>query len=171
MEFHVAQLLREPVGSLREYSVAESCEAGESSPIEGEVRLLRTDAGILATAGLHTTVEATCSRCLSPAHVPVDLEVEEEFYPVIDVVTGAPVAPPEEPASFMIDEHHILDLCEAVRQQIILAEPMQPLCRSDCAGLCPTCGADLNLGPCACRPSEGDNRWSALRDFINTPER
>src|SRR4051794_34345728 len=110
MEFHVAQLLREPVGARRNFSVEERCDAGESSPIEGDVTLLRTDAGLLATATLRTTVEATCSRCLAPAHVPVELEIEEEFYPVVDVATGALLTPPNEPTSFVIDEHHILDL-------------------------------------------------------------
>jgi DUF177 domain-containing protein len=171
MEFHVAQLLREPVGAQRDYSVSERCDVGESSQIDGNVTLLRTDAGILATAALHTTVEATCSRCLAPAHVPVDLSIEEEYYPAIDVVMGAAVTPPDEATPFRIDEHHILDLCEAVRQQLIIAEPMQPLCKQDCAGLCPSCGADLNAGPCQCSAGDADSRWAALRDFIQSSER
>ena len=167
MEFHVAQLLREPVGSQRSFSVDERCDAGESSPVRGDVVLLRTDAGLLATATLHTTVQATCSRCLVPAHVPVQLQIEEEFYPTVDIVSGSALPLPDDPGAFMIDEHHILDLCEAVRQQLIVAEPMQPLCRDDCAGLCPG-AAPIQPGIVRCSPGDLDARWASLRDFMNT---
>lgn len=173
MEFHVAQLLREPVGSLREQQIREACPAdeGASFPLEGDIQLLRTDAGILVTADLATTICTLCSRCLTQAGVPVRLEIEEEFYPTVDVATGAPLPPPDEPTPFLIDEHHILDICEAVRQQRILAEPMQPLCRPNCAGLCADCGADLNKGSCACPPAGADARWEALRELAKVSER
>jgi len=170
MDFHVSQILREPMGSRREYDVAERCagdvSAATSFPVEGHVTLLRTDAGILTTADLASTVETTCGRCLAPAHVPVDIHVEEEYYPTVDVITGARLPEPEEPTPFLIDGHHILNLCEAARQQLILAEPMQPLCREDCAGLCPTCGSDRNLGQCACSASGTDARWAALGSLL-----
>jgi hypothetical protein len=73
MEFHTAQLLREPTGSQRSYQVAEPELEGAVGPVEGEVTLMRTDAGILARAGLRTSIAITCSRCLAPAHIRVDL--------------------------------------------------------------------------------------------------
>ncbi len=166
MEFHTVQLLREPTGSRRTFSVNEPFVDGSAGPVEGEVTLLRTDAGILALADLRASVAITCSRCLEPARLPVELTIEEEYYPSIDLETGAPLPPPEEETPFLIDQHHILDLHEAVRQQLVLAEPMQPLCREDCAGLCPTCGADLNAGMCLCPEPSGDPRWSALKQLI-----
>ncbi|MBA7688765.1 hypothetical protein ES703_97254 [subsurface metagenome] len=69
---------------------------------------------------------------------------------------------PEEPGCFTIDEHHILDLTEAIRQYALLAIPMKPLCRGDCAGLCPNCGHNINQGPCDCSPQETEPRWSEL---------
>jgi uncharacterized protein len=168
MEFHTAQLLREPIGSRRQYHVSERCLDDAAGPIEGDVTLLRTDAGILVMASLETAVPITCSRCLSAACTPVVLAVEEEYYPTVDLETGAPMAIPDEETPFLIDQHHILDLREAVRQQLVLAEPMQPLCREDCAGLCPTCGADLNAGPCGCAANGIDPRWAALGGFFET---
>ena len=166
MEFHVAQLLQEAVGSRREYHV-DDCHVQEASgAITGDVLLLRTDAGILATADLLTAVAVCCSRCLAATRVPVRLRIEEEYYPTLDVATGTPLPPPDEPSSFFIDEHHILDIREALRQQLVLAEPMQPLCREDCAGLCPICGADRNLGLCACSGGEIDTRWAVLQDLM-----
>jgi uncharacterized protein len=172
MEFHVAQLLREPTGSRRTYEVNDRCPAEDGSEVrvEGVADLLRTDAGILASADLATVLTITCSRCLQPAQVGMRLVIEEEYYPTVDVVSGALLPAPDEPSPFLIDDHHILSLCEAVRQQVILAEPMQPLCREDCAGLCPVCGMDRNGGPCRCSGAEIDARWSALRDLTKTIE-
>ena len=170
MEFHVAQILREPVGYRRDFRVFERCEAeapaSPSFPVEGQVSLLRTDAGILATADVTSVVDVTCSRCLVPAQLPVELHVEEEYYPTVDVVTGARLSTPKEPTPFLIDEHHILSLCEAMRQQLVVAEPMQPLCKDDCAGLCQVCGQDRNRGSCACASGELDARWAALGGFL-----
>jgi len=62
-------------------------------------------------------------------------------------------------------EGDAVDLDELVREQILLALPSRRLCREECKGLCPTCGADLNAGRCACEQREVDPRWSALADL------
>ena len=80
----------------------------------------------------------------------------------MDINSGTPLEIPEEPDSFIIDEHHILDLKEAIRQNALLAVPMKPLCRADCAGLCQICGKDLNKGNCDCAKDNIDPRWSKL---------
>jgi uncharacterized protein len=172
MEFNVAQLLREPVGASRVYEIAGGCTADDGGAIgaQGTVRLLRTDAGILATGTLSSSTSTTCSRCLGAMPVTLALVIEEEYYPIVDVATGAPLRAPVDPSSALIDAHHILDLCEAVRQQRILAEPMQPLCRPNCAGLCPDCGSDLNAGSCRCLETDIDSRWAVLSELAETRE-
>jgi uncharacterized protein len=67
-----------------------------------------------------------------------------------------------EEGAFTIDENQEIDLSEAVRQYMLLALPMKPLCREECAGLCPSCGHNLNLGPCGCPPSDIDPRFAPL---------
>jgi uncharacterized protein len=62
-----------------------------------------------------------------------------------------------------------IDLGDAIREALILAMPEYPLCREDCRGLCPRCGADLNQGPCACPPVP-DPRWGALEALRNDEE-
>jgi len=136
--------------------------AGGDSMVEGKVTLVRTDRGILTEATLHTEVEVTCSRCLSLFDYPLTLSIEEEYFPITDVVSGTSLSLPEEPGCFTIDEHHVLDLTEAIRQYALLVIPMKPLCRQDCAGLCPTCGHNLNQGPCDCLPQQADPRRSKL---------
>lgn len=137
---NVAQLLKEPVGSTRDYELDESVDitgSGSGGRVKGKVRLTRTNRGILAQGTINTGVEVTCSRCLSQFRCPLTFTVEEEYFPVIEVSSGMPLSPPDELGSFTIDEHHILDLTEAVRQYALLAIPMKPLCREDCAGLLP----------------------------------
>jgi len=118
-----------------------------------------------------SATSTTCSRCLATAEVTLGLSIEEEYYPTVDIASGAALPPPADASAFLIDAHHILNLCEAVQQQRILAEPMQPLCRPDCAGLCPSCGADLNTGSCTCPRAGIDARWAALSELAETRER
>ncbi len=164
MQINVSQQLKASIGSMRNYKMSEIIDIiGEGgSLVQGEVRLMRTHRGILAKANLHTEVKVTCSRCLGLFSCPLVLNFEDEYFPTTDVVSGVSLPLPEEPGCFTIDEHHTLDLTEAIRQYALLAIPMKPLCRQDCAGLCPHCGYNLNQGACDCLPQEADPRWSEL---------
>ena len=132
------------------YRIPAFWDGGNNFRAYGDIGLLRTHRGILAKATLATETALTCSRCLTLFHCPLSLNIEEEYVPVLDIITGAPLPPPEDPGSFAIDGHHILDLTEAIRQYALLATPMKPLCREDCTGLCPICGRNPNAGSCAC---------------------
>ncbi len=162
MRINVSQQLKASIGSTRDYEMDGIVDiAGNNSKVQGEVRLIRTR-GILAKGTLHTDVEVTCSRCLSLFNCPLALNIEEEYFPITDVVSGASLPSPEEPSCFTIDEQHVIDLTEAIRQYALLAIPMKPLCRGDCAGLCPNCGRNLNRGPCDCSPQETEPHWAEL---------
>ena len=128
---------------------------------------MRTDRGILVKGTLRTEAEVTCSRCLSLFGCPIALNIEDEYFPTVDVFSGALVSVPDEPGCFTINEQHVLDLTEATRQYAMLVIPMKPLCRNDCAGLCPNCGHNLNLGPCDCPPQQVDPRWAALTELAS----
>ena len=165
MQINVSQQLKSSIGSIREYEVngiIDITDKGNSTQVQGRVNLMRTDRGILVKGVLDSGVGLTCSRCLNLFDCPLVLNIEEEYFPTTDVVSGASLPLLEEPGSFTIDEHHILDLTEAIRQRALLAIPMKPLCGQDCAGLCPQCGHNLNLGPCSCPPQGADPRWSKL---------
>lgn len=132
--------------------------------VRGEVSLMRTDRSILVRGTFASEAEVSCSRCLAVFGSPLVLNIEEEFFPTVDVISGAPLAVPDE-GVFTIDRQHMLDLTEAVRQYMLLALPMKPLCHDDCAGLCPDCGQNLNLGPCACRPESARSGRSVLTEI------
>lgn len=160
MQVNVAQLLKGDIGSVRDYEVDGVIDVtgdGKSSPVRGEVSLTRTDRSILAKGVVDSGVELTCSRCLNQFNCPLTLNIEEEYFPTTDIISGASLPSSDEPDHFTIDEHHVLDLTEALRQCALLAIPMKPLCREDCAGLCPNCGRNLNLGPCKCPPQGADS--------------
>src|SRR5437660_863320 len=80
MLYNVAQLLKDPVGSVRTYQVHDTLatpgEPWERSQIQGQIQLLRTHRGILATGDFTTSVAATCSRCIEPVEVPLELHLE-----------------------------------------------------------------------------------------------
>ena len=169
LQYNVATLLKEPIGSTREYAVESRVLIDEEAPrhydVSGRTTFLRTRHGVLVTAHLHGVQREPCSRCLREVDVPVQVELEEEFFASVDIHTGAHLPPPEDIEAFRINPQQILDLEEAVRQLWMTALPMQPLCRRDCRGLCPRCGKDLNEGTCSC-PSEADERWGALRQLL-----
>ena len=168
MQINVSQLLKESIGSTRSYAVSETIDVtgdGSKSKVAGEVRLMRTNRGILAQGELDTEVKLTCSRCLGIFDCPLTLNLEEEYIPTIDVVSGAPLSSSES-GPFLIDEHHDIDLTEAIRQYALLAAPMKPLCQEDCAGLCRSCGHNLNQGPCDCSVPTTDPRWSELTKLL-----
>jgi uncharacterized protein len=170
MQINVSQQLKASTGYVREYDIAEVMDIlglDVSSLIEGKVKLTRTNRGILVQGKLYSKVPVECSRCLKTFDYPLTINIEEEFFPVIDVNTGIPLELPEESGDFIIDEHHILDLSEAIRQNALLAVPMKPLCREDCAGLCVTCGKNMNESPCDCSREEMDPRWSKLVELAS----
>ncbi len=165
MQINVSQQLKESIGSTRNYEVSEAVDItgnGSDSQVQGKVKLTRTGRSILVKGRLQTEIELACSRCLSLFSHPLTLDIEDEYFPATDVVNGAPLTLPDEPSCFTIDEHHILDTTEAIRQYALLAIPMKPLCHQDCAGLCPSYGHNLNEGTCGCPPQEIDPRWTEL---------
>ena len=170
MIYNVAQLMKAPIGTSLEYDIHEDeIQLDEDiqviGPLLGHVRFRRTNQGLLVDGWVDLTLELSCNRCLKEFEQPMHVTFEEQFYPTVDVVSGLPLPPFDEEEIFPIDEHHLVDLTEAVRQNVLLALPMVTLCREDCLGLCPQCGHDLNLGPCECKP-EVDTRFSVLEKLL-----
>ena len=113
----------------------------------------------------------TRSRCLRLVVAPIDVDIDEEALPSIDIDTGLPLDPAQEPDALRLDDHHELDLGEPVREAISLAEPITLLCREDCRGLCPTCGFDLNNVTDHSHTEDAiDPRLALLAEWRDRPE-
>jgi uncharacterized protein len=152
LSFNVSGLLRTAPGTTRTYPVDVhelplAPELRLAAPVQGEVRLTKTGRSIIANADLTTAIDEQCSRCLTAISSPVELSIQEEALPSIDLETGQPLDRSEEPEALRLDEHHELHLEGPVAEAISLAEPIAPLCRPDCRGLCAVCGLDLNMEP------------------------
>ncbi len=170
MLYNVAQLMKASIGAslaadIHEEDVQFDEDLKVIGPVDGHVRLRRINQGILADGWVDLTLELTCNRCLKEFRQSMHVTFLEQFQPTIDIITGLALPPIEEEDIFAIDDHHQVDLTEAVRQRVLLEIPMVPICREDCAGLCPQCGQDLNLGPCACQPAE-DSRFNILKELL-----
>jgi uncharacterized protein len=170
MIFNVAQLMKAPVGTslvndFHEEDIQLDDDIEVVGPIDGHVRMRRTNQGLLVDGWVELTLELSCNRCLKTFEQPMHVNFEEQFYPTVDVITGLPLDPFDEDEIFPIDAHHEVDLTEAVRQNVLLALPMVTICQEDCKGLCPQCGQDLNLGSCECKP-EMDARLSVLKQLL-----
>jgi len=166
--YNVADLLRSAPGSSEEVDI----EAAElhlppglelSRPVTGHLRLTNSGRGVLVQGRLETALAEPCSRCLRPAEARLELVLEEEALPTIDIDSGLPLDTSDEPDVPRLSDHHELDLEPIIRDAISLAEPIAPLCRPDCPGLCERCGADLTSDPQHGHPdAEIDPRLAAL---------
>lgn len=170
LQFNVAQLLKETTGAIRRYDINTRAISKFDddvilvSPIVGQVKLLRTGSDILVTGTLEATVQKSCGRCLTTFTTPISIELEEQFYPSIDIATGTSLPPsPEVDEVNYINAQHILDLLEVTRQSFLLESDGVLYCKPDCQGLCPQCGQDRNTGSCSCKDDNIDLRWAGLK--------
>jgi uncharacterized protein len=162
---NVATLIQESVGHARRYHADGERVAvpddGYAQEITGSIRLIRSERGVLVSASLDLEgVDLVCSRCLEPFREPLHIEFDEEYVTRRDPLTGQRWDAEQD--EFLIDARWHLDLSEAVRQYEQSTLPIQPLCRPDCAGLCPTCGHNLNEGTCGCDAPASTKPWSPL---------
>jgi len=174
MRYNVAQLIKGPIGASRQYDLHEDIDHLDPAleplgPLVGSVTLMRASQGVLVTGRLRTVLRAECRRCLEPFDTDVAFDIEEVFLPVvrIDDASVDDVPAEERDEAILISEDHTLDLSEVVRQELWLALPEEGLCRPDCAGLCPRCGGNRNLGECHCDSQPVDPRWAALQLFLS----
>lgn len=148
-------------GRVGELRVADSSVPAEAEA-DAEVVLVSVDGGIEVAATVTAPWRGECRRCLKPLAGELRCDVREMYRPR----SPAEAEDPDEDTYPLHGEQ--LDLQPLVRDALLLELPMAPLCQPDCPGLCPTCGADLNDGPCDCPPAGGDPRWAAL-DVLRPP--
>jgi uncharacterized protein len=150
--------------------------------VSGHIEPLRDDEeGAAAAKGAYRfrgrmscRIELSCVRCLEPFPMDVAEELDLLYLPQSTNVgpadensengqdaPGHGLEPEELAVSFYRDDR--IDLSQMILEQIVLALPMKPLCKADCLGLCPQCGANRNLSSCACVIEETDPRWAPLR--------
>ncbi|GAQ54324.1 YceD family protein [Streptomyces acidiscabies] len=148
----------------------------EGAPVELELRLESVMDGVLVTGTARAQAEGECVRCLEPVGLEVDADFQEMFsYPDADD-RGRPKAEPVDDAGESAEnedtlfiEDGLFDLESVLRDAVVLALPMQPVCQDDCQGLCSECGARLSDDPDH-RHDAVDIRWAALQGLSGSLE-
>lgn len=136
----------------------------------GSFSVTNTGRLLVLRGAMSAAVRLQCARCLTPLVLNLEIPLGEEFStrPAAESVENRTIDV-EEPERAAFHEN-ILDLTELVRQNIIVHLPLQALCREDCAGICPRCGADLNQGPCRCPTEEPQGPLAQLKRLIEPRE-
>ncbi len=171
--FNVAGLLREPAGAFRDYHLRDQYLAlgpdlELAGPVDIDLRLQRTNRGVLVSGRANAPLLRTCARCLDAYVDEVSVRIEEEFLPSVDPTSGAPLdVPGDDEQVLAIDEHHEILIDPILREELLLSEPMHPLCRPDCPGLCSVCGGRLAEGEHDHGPPEIDPRLAALAQLLD----
>lgn len=106
-----------------------------------------------------------CSRCVEPSMHDFEVEMQVMFLPpgASDLHEDPEAAGLDDEPDIYVHDGMKLDLAPPVYDQVVLAFPVQPLCRSDCAGLCQVCGGNLNETECGCSAEDGDQRFALLK--------
>jgi uncharacterized protein len=150
-------------------------------PLLIQLELSEQEGRISVTGTLEGTAIRQCVRCLAEYSDPFSVSLYAEYLPQAGVAAksvpaeqgrrnrkrGAQPVEPEEEADeedelYWYQGDH-LDLVPMLREQVILAAPMQPICREDCLGLCPQCGQNLNERRCDCPPAQAPSPFRVLR--------
>ena len=142
--------------------------AAFDAPVHVRVKVTRMHEDVLAQGEASATARLECSRCLAETALALTGTFDALFVPqkgAHGTRTGRRDAEWAAREVNFYDEGTI-DLSDEIRECLTVELPLKPLCKPECAGLCPTCGDDLNDGPCGCKPEADDGPWAALRDLI-----
>ena len=110
-------------------------------------------------------MEADCDRCLAVTMLPLDKSFDLFYRPPPEDLEAEEVKIDEGEAEIGFYEGLGLELADVIKEQVLLALPMQRTCREDCKGICPLCGANRNEVACNCYVKPADDRWSALKNL------
>ena len=161
LRLNVGFLLHQGAGTSQEFEFEfPALQVGDGldlSFLRGALRMTRTGEGLYIEGRLESEAELDCDRCLTPLKHQLAVELGELLY-----------YPPRlgSDPSESVPETGILDLRPLVREHFLLGMPMHALCRSDCKGLCPECGGNLNETNCEHLETELDPRFAALKELL-----
>jgi uncharacterized protein len=162
MKIHVGNL-SEGVHEYRFETDGEGINLGPgiAGSVEVEARLEKTRTQVYLTAELKARGSFSCDRCL--AEFTRDLSPRYRMTYLFDAGEADQFDPAE--VQVISPSLTVIDITEDVRQTLLLSIPLKLLCRDDCAGLCPTCGANRNTVSCSCSDQTADSRWDALKNL------
>ncbi len=138
----------------------------QASPLRatGSAELLAHSEGEVRVQGKYQVeMTAQCDRCLGMARFPLDGGFDLFYRPMSDIAREEEVEIDEGEAEIAFYEDGGMELEDILREQVLLALPMQRVCSDVCRGICPVCGKNRNEAECSCKVENADDRWGALR--------
>lgn len=167
------QRLTRTVDAPKDFGIQGVIGVPEGAPVELELRLESVMEGVLVTGTARASAEGECVRCLEPLELELEADFQELFsYPAADD-RGRVIAEPgdddEDDEDRFFLEDGLFDLEPLLRDAVVLALPMQPVCREDCAGLCSECGVRL-ADDSDHHHDAVDIRWAALQGLADSHE-
>jgi uncharacterized protein len=165
------QRLTRTVDASRDFGIQGVVGVPDGAPLELGLRLESVMEGVLVTGTAHATAQGECVRCLEPVGLELEADFQELFsYPDADdrgrVITEPGDDAEDDEDRFFIEDG-LFDLEPVLRDAVVLALPMQPVCRDDCPGLCSECGVRLADEPDH-HHGAVDIRWAALQGLAGT---
>ncbi len=138
----------------------------QATPLEagGTVELSPATMEIRVRGHLSVRMEADCDRCLETAGFPVETDFDLVYRPMSRTLADEVILAEDE-SEVGFYQGGGLELMDLLREQVVLALPMQRVCCEDCKGICPVCGQNRNLAACDCHPHPADDRWAVLREL------
>lgn len=172
MKLDLSEIVRIP-GSFAEHEINMTFKEIEgmtlTAPVHGKMYISSTGRVLLVEGAVDTEVEQVCARCGVIYRQPIHAEFQEDFVirPAQAPGQGTRIEEEEGPESRVFIEGTLdLNLDELLRQSILVALPLKPLCSDTCQGLCPRCGTRLSDGPCACAPEATNPQMAVLRRLL-----
>lgn len=138
----------------------------QASPLRviGSAELLANLEGEIRIQGKYTVeLTAACDRCLVQARFPLDTGFDLFYRPMADIADEEEIEIDEAETEIGFYEGGGMELEDILREQVLLALPMQRVCSEVCKGICPVCGKNRNDTDCDCKTETTDDRWGALR--------
>lgn len=170
MELNLEEALEAPVAVSHRLEVPtgrlERPELLSLEPVAFTGILQKGDPGLVLTGELSVAGLIACARCLAPVPFSHSSEVSWLFAPSHRRPTDEETELTTSDLDIVWYDGLVVPFDPLVEEQLLLELPMKPLCRPDCLGLCPRCGADRNSGPCGCR-EEADNRLAKLKSLLS----
>lgn len=166
MQIWLDQVQDEPFNWDETQSIApeslERHELQDLGPVRWRGQVVYADPGYFLRAHLSYEQTLSCNRCLKPIVEPTQSDVELMILKERQPETGGEHGLHEQDMGLLYVGGDTLETDPILIEQLQLNIPMKPLCREDCQGFCPMCGADRNLGACSCAESSPDPRWASL---------
>ena len=138
-----------------------------TQPPEVAGEILVNGARAQVKGNVRALLQVECDRCLKPIEVPVNSRFDVEYVTTAEYEAQQLPELSESDLNLTVFDGEVIDIDDLVTEELLLAVPDHLVCKDDCKGFCPNCGADRNSVECGCETREVDPRWAGLKELVD----